>query len=267
MKLEAVFGHERLFMDVEGYINAGDDFVRVLDSQVAQCDVILVVIGPRWLSITDDQNRRRLENPEDFVRIEIVSGLARGKWVIPLLVNNARMPGPENLPGDLRPLARRNAVSLSHERFGSDCDRLIRELKKALQAADDRRVAAEQVLKEFNDALQGYKSGEHQSKSGPKPAERLRAIALKLLIQWILSSIPMTKNANKQVTSRAFFRSPCRSLVSRGWRPDSLRANSRTMIGRSRQSCRRRAKRRNRLASIAVRKLRTSRFRKKKSPI
>jgi hypothetical protein len=171
MKLEAAFGRERLFMDVEGYIQPGDDFVKVLDSQVEQCDALLAIIGPRWLGIKDGQDRRRLDNPDDFVRIEIVSALARGKRVIPIVVNNAQPPKAENLPEDLKPLARRNAVPLSHERFGSDCERIIKAVQQALQKAEEaRRVAAENLFKEFNDALQKETARRTQSAAGLNPA-------------------------------------------------------------------------------------------------
>jgi hypothetical protein len=134
-RLEAEFGRQQLFMDVEGYINAGDDFVSILDGQVAECAVLLVVIGPRWLEIKDQAGHRRLDNEDDFVRVEIASGLRREKRVIPVLVNNARMPSSALLPDELRPLARRHAVRLSHERFVSDCQGLAREIRGALANA------------------------------------------------------------------------------------------------------------------------------------
>src|SRR5712675_132577 len=91
-RLEQSFSAEQLFMDVEGGIPAGDDFVKVLETQVAQCDVLLALIGQDWLSVTDDTGARRLENPDDFVRIEIESAMRLGKRVIPVLVNKAEMP-------------------------------------------------------------------------------------------------------------------------------------------------------------------------------
>lgn len=142
-RLEAAFGRNRLFMDVEGYIAAGDDFVEVLDGQVAQCDVLLVIIGPRWLDAKDESGSRRLENPDDFVRIEIVAALTKKKRVIPVLVNNAQVPRGDRLPDDLKPLARRNAVRLAHERFAADCEGLIKELTSALQKAALSRGAQE----------------------------------------------------------------------------------------------------------------------------
>ena len=73
-RLEQSFPAECLFMDVEGDIKAGQDFVRVLEEQVSACDAMLVLIGPNWLTVRDNAGRRRLDNPGDFVRIEIEFG-------------------------------------------------------------------------------------------------------------------------------------------------------------------------------------------------
>ena len=83
-RLEQSFPSERLFMDVEGGIGAGQDFVRVIEDEVSLCDVMLVLIGPDWLTVTGEAGRRRLENPEDFVRIEVEIGAQ---------VRQARDPG------------------------------------------------------------------------------------------------------------------------------------------------------------------------------
>src|SRR5215831_14080713 len=115
-RLQEAFQPEQLFMDVDN-IAPGLDFVRVLEDQVAKCDVLLAIIGKGWIDAGDATGARRLDNPEDFVRIEIDSALKQDKRVIPVLVGDAHMPRPEELPEAIRPLARRNAVRLSHERF------------------------------------------------------------------------------------------------------------------------------------------------------
>jgi hypothetical protein len=102
-RLEQSFAAEQLFMDVEGGIAAGHDFVRVLEEQVALCDVLLALIGQGWLAAADEQGRRRLDNPEDFVRLEIESALRLGKRVIPVLINKVEMPRAEELPEPLKP--------------------------------------------------------------------------------------------------------------------------------------------------------------------
>jgi TIR domain len=131
--LSKAFGSEQVFMDVEGHIKPGQDFVRVLNEQVADCDLILVVIGREWLNARDDQWQRRLDNPHDFVRIEIESALRLGKLVIPVLVNDAQMPGASALPESLRPLASRHAVRLTHDRFAIDAQGLVDKLQEELK--------------------------------------------------------------------------------------------------------------------------------------
>ena len=142
-RLEDVFAADHLFMDVDS-IAPGLDFVSVLEDQVDKCDVFLAVIGPRWLDARDETGNRRLDNPDDFVRIEIESGLKLGKRIIPVLVNNADMPRAEHLPAGLKPLARRNAVRLTHERFKADAQGLIKALEKALEEVEaDRQHTVE----------------------------------------------------------------------------------------------------------------------------
>jgi hypothetical protein len=96
---------------------------------VAQCDTLLAVIGKGWLHATDERGSRPLDDPDDFVRIEIESALKQGKRVIPVLVNEARMPRPDELPEALRPLAKRNAIRLTHEGFRADLQGLVKALQ------------------------------------------------------------------------------------------------------------------------------------------
>jgi hypothetical protein len=139
-RLEQAFPPERLFMDVDN-IPPGVDFVHFLDQQVAECDVLLVVIGKHWIDARDSANARRLDNPDDFVRLEIESALKQGKRVIPVLVHEARMPRPDELPEGLIPLARRNAVRLTHERFRADAQGLIKALQQTLEEVEAQRRA------------------------------------------------------------------------------------------------------------------------------
>ena len=136
------FPRNEIFMDVDN-IAAGADFVSVLEKQVAECDVLLAVIGQNWLTIKDNKDNRRLDNPEDFVRIEIASALRFGKRIIPVLVNEADMPLPDALPEPLKLLARRNAVRLTHIRFKADAQGLVNGLKAALAEAETERARTE----------------------------------------------------------------------------------------------------------------------------
>jgi TIR domain len=142
-RLEQSFSSERLFMDVEGGIGAGQDFVRVIEDEVSLCDVMLVLIGPDWLTVVDEVGRRRLDNPEDFVRVEVGSALRFDKRVIPVLVHKAEMPRAEALPEPLKALARRNAVGLTQERFRADAQGLIKALEDALAEVEEARRRAE----------------------------------------------------------------------------------------------------------------------------
>src|SRR5262249_52436846 len=136
-RLEDEFAASNLFMDVEGHIKPGDDFVEVLNSQVAEADVVLAVIGPRWAELMT----ARADDPDDFVAIEIKAALDQGKRVVPVLVGGAAIPRADTLPEPIRPLARRNAVGLRPERFRADCQGLITSLKESLAAAAQERAA------------------------------------------------------------------------------------------------------------------------------
>ncbi|MEM9164630.1 MAG: toll/interleukin-1 receptor domain-containing protein [Cyanobacteria bacterium P01_F01_bin.4] len=110
--LSAHFDQECVFKDVFD-IPYGVDFVEHLDRAVSQCQVLVAVIGNTWVDVTNAERKRRLDDPEDFVRIEIASALNRNILVIPLLVNDAIMPSSRQLPNDLVSLARRNAACLA----------------------------------------------------------------------------------------------------------------------------------------------------------
>src|SRR5215831_20499337 len=127
-------GEITLFMDVDN-IPAGVDFVEYLQSQVAACDVFLAIIGPNWLDSKDDDGRRRFDNPDDYVAIEIAAALARKIRVIPVLVDGARTPKAEKLPDSVKPLVRRNAVEVRNTHFGRDAEALASKVGEALKGA------------------------------------------------------------------------------------------------------------------------------------
>ncbi len=134
------FGREHVFKDVDN-IRPGDDFVEVITAAVARCHVLLAVIGKRWLTVTDERGQRRLDKPVDYVRLEIQAALGRNIRVIPILVDGARMPEAGQLPASLVKLASRNALEVRPDRFSSDINPLVEELKRALaevKAGDDR---------------------------------------------------------------------------------------------------------------------------------
>jgi internalin A len=107
--------------------------------------VLIAVIGKLWAMVSDMEGRRRLDNPEDFVRLEIATALKRGIWVIPVLLDGASMPRPSELPDDLKPFIRRQALEVSHDRFEADSERLINAIERAFESAAEQhiRMAAE----------------------------------------------------------------------------------------------------------------------------
>ncbi len=141
-RLLGSFDRDDVFMDVDN-IPVGADFVAALEQAVAACDVFIAVIGPHWLTASDESGQRRLDQWNDFVRIEIVSALQHNKLVIPVLVGRARMPNPAQLPEDMAALARRNAIELSHERFSYDVDKLIERIREALSHARRHKPRAD----------------------------------------------------------------------------------------------------------------------------
>jgi hypothetical protein len=131
--LVRAFGDASVFMDVAG-INPGIDFRKAIDDNVATCGVLLAVIGPQWATMNNSAGQRRLDDENDFVRLEIGSALARDIPVIPVLVHEAKMPGPEVLPANLKNLAYRNSVELTHARWNSDVQLLTKALTQYVAA-------------------------------------------------------------------------------------------------------------------------------------
>jgi hypothetical protein len=123
------FPGQQVFKDVDN-IDPGDEFVERIKAAVGSCDVLLALIGPQWLTMTDEDGQRRLDNPEDYVRLEIETALTRKIRVIPILVDEARIPRANELPATLAPLVRRNAVEINPITF--DTKRLISTIRKTL---------------------------------------------------------------------------------------------------------------------------------------
>jgi hypothetical protein len=146
-RLAARFDRKQIFMDIDG-IALGDDFVKAIEKRVGECEVLIAVIGTRWLTSADEQDARRLDNPEDFVRMEIATALRRDIRVIPVLVDGALMPRSADLPDGLKALVRRNALRVTDTGFDDDCRRLAVAIEQVLE-----KNAAEQREREEKERL------------------------------------------------------------------------------------------------------------------
>lgn len=138
--LTRAFGNEAVFMDVSG-IEPGTDFRKAIDDNVACCGVLLAIIGPTWATITGSDGQPRLDNENDYVRLEISSALRRNIAVIPVLVHEAHMPHADQLPDDLKNLAYRNSVEITHARWNSDVQLLVQALEQYVHATKATEAA------------------------------------------------------------------------------------------------------------------------------
>jgi len=122
------FGDDNVFLDVSG-IDSGRKFADVIQGAIHSCDVLLAVIGPEWLTCVAN-GRRRIDDPGDLVRTEILTALNGGIGVIPVLVGGASPPPAGSLPAALQPLAALDAHDMTDERWAYDADRLIRAMER-----------------------------------------------------------------------------------------------------------------------------------------
>lgn len=127
------FNDQAVFMDVDA-IQPGRDFRKAIEESIQACAVLLTVIGPDWLDARSPTGERRLDEPNDYVRLEISAALRRDIPVIPVLVRGARVPQPEQLPPEIADLAYRNGLSLTHSRWKSDLQHLIQALEPHMGA-------------------------------------------------------------------------------------------------------------------------------------
>jgi len=169
-RLTSRLGRESVFFDVDT-IPPGRDFVEVLSERVGKCDALLAVIGKHWVLSADAQNRRRLDDPKDFVRIEIEAALDRNVPVIPVLVDGAAMPHPEDLPESLKKLIRRQAVEITHARFDSDAERLTEALSQIEGEMREREAASTSATAE----TQRPNGAAHPEKKSAPASEPARA--------------------------------------------------------------------------------------------
>jgi hypothetical protein len=126
-ELEAILGKGSVFMDVDT-IALGRDFRQVLRERLESCDLMLALVGRNWVDAKNSSGQRRLEDPGDYVRLEIEAALKRNIPVTPVLVQGAQMPTVAQLPNEIEAFAYRNGFELSHNRWNSDVQEMIKRL-------------------------------------------------------------------------------------------------------------------------------------------
>jgi alkylated DNA nucleotide flippase Atl1 len=182
------FGDERVFLDVDT-IEPGMDFAEAIAAAVGSCQVLLALIGDRWLDSADRKGRRKLDDSNDLVRLEIQAALERNIRVIPVLVDGVAMPTAEELPSSMAGLARRQAFELSYSRFRDDARRLVSLLDRLLAAPAPGPAKA---------APPGEQA---QGADGPRPTTREKSTVLRLVSsRAIPDGTPLTLRPTTEVT-------------------------------------------------------------------
>jgi peptidoglycan hydrolase-like protein with peptidoglycan-binding domain len=179
-RLAERFGADRVFMDLS--IPPGMDFVQVIEGSVRSASAVIVIIGPAWVVNAD--GKRRLEDPGDFVALEVAAALADNDLVIPVLVGGAPMPKPDDLPEHIRPLSRREALELSDQRWDYDVGRLADRLQQIVPAMARAAGGAADTAGEGRAHPSGLQS---TLKRGPvRIGLAAAAVALVLIGAWAL---------------------------------------------------------------------------------
>jgi TIR domain len=133
----------KMFIDVDS-ISPGADFVKVMQEQLASCHAMILVIGPRWLG---QGGRRRLDNPDDFVRLEIEAAINRKIPIVPVLVDGAAMPREDEIPASLHSITRRNYVRIDHENYSAVAPRLVSQLADPIGPSGKSASPARALIK------------------------------------------------------------------------------------------------------------------------
>ena len=127
-RLERAYGESSVFMDIDS-VPLGVDFTRYIEQQLEHCAAVLVLIGRNWIKASDEHGKRRLDDPNDHVRVEIATALRRGVPVIPVFVQDASMPKAKDLPEDLRQLSLQNGLEMPRRYWEAAVQELLEELR------------------------------------------------------------------------------------------------------------------------------------------
>jgi hypothetical protein len=192
-RLERELGSDLLFIDVDG-IPLGVNFVKVLREEVAQCGVLLAMIGPNWLDVRHEDGTRRLDNPTDFVRIEIAAALQREIPVIPILLDGTMIPKADQLPEDLKELTLRHGLNVRHASFHADLDKLILELKRQVGASG--QAASAPIDSNTFSSAEDAGAGEEQALTAePRPLPARLSDAIRRISEILYRPHPLRLDA------------------------------------------------------------------------
>lgn len=171
-RLVRAFGSENVFKDVNS-ITLGGDFPQQIGDALSQCDVLLVIIGPGWLNAQDEDGNRRLDDPDDFVRLEVQFGLMRGSCtVVPVLINGASMPAKKDLPDGLRSLGNKNAATIGNDPdFDHHMKRLIAAIKEVPTSGQRSQARPDQPIEAGGKRLRSP-----QVSSGSIPSRQVQSL-------------------------------------------------------------------------------------------
>ena len=175
VQLRERFPDVRIFLDMDS-IEAGMDFAEVIREAIDSCAVLVALIGGQWATLLDEEGRRRVDNPDDYVRFEIQTALERRVRVIPVLVDSAMPLREEQLPAELHRLARLQALELSLTRYEYDASRLLNLIQQVLAAPPSTLTLAPPDVPRNGNTL------DQASQKGPEAARRDRSRATRVLI-------------------------------------------------------------------------------------
>ena len=207
-QIVARFGEDSVFVDVESIL-PGQDYVTAIDGAVSACDFLLVLIGEDWLT-PDERGVRRIDDPNDRLRLEIEAGLRHETLVIPVLVDAARMPKSRELPESLVPLSRHQAVHLRHDSFAAD----VRFLLDAIDPLEQQQPPTQPIVAQRGRERPGRAQATDRPAAETALMRGARWVSVALLVV-VLLRLLLTLSAESDLVSqsRGLSSGPAASLV------------------------------------------------------
>jgi len=202
-ELRGQFGPDNIFMDVDA-IEPGVDFIKAIESAVGRCDILLALIGPNWLD-AGEGGVPRLQSENDYVRTEIATALRRDIRVVPVLVGGAIMPSPVNLPEDITPLTRRNAIEIRHPHFDADVASLISFLVKIVDPKQEKSPSSSLEVSAGEKSVE--KAGATDARTRKRKWIRRIAVLILFILMGVLyfaliDNLSVRSSANQYTTVR-----------------------------------------------------------------